>query len=469
VEEDKSEVVESEHPYPNNVEKKWKLDFPGAKQIEITFDEQTRTDYNNDFLRFCKDDKLTEWWGEEKYHGRDRQQNWPGLQSRPPLIIPASSCVVFFKSDYETNDWGFRFTARAHTVTVVAPPERPPLRNYMALLQLYLQGLKALASIIENVPDFVKPASGAITNLLVKAALKTPELTGEYVRKAEPLWFETKHPYDCNEERYETVCIPGAKKLTCIFDPKTASERGCDYLRFYKDDSRGEFWGENQFTGGKDGSSQNWPGVQGNPPLEIPADHFVIYWHTDGSVVDWGWKLKVIPDFGKGDGMATMSTAEVTMRAFYLNEYLYDRPRAQEVPRDLASFEVQPPHRDSDGPLPIGDAGDVGLEEIVLEDGPGPKAAGGVQASAVGRKMGVNFRDAETVQIRAEPRSDATSVATLTAEQTVMVLEEQRDWLKVQREGVEGWVLRREGDLVSDGFAVATDQTTDMGEAQERM
>jgi hypothetical protein len=233
VEEDKMEVVESEHPYPHNLDKRWKLDFPGAKQIEISFDE-ARTDFGNDYVRFLKDGREGEWWGEEKYHGRDRQQNWPGLQGRAPLVVPASSCTVLFHTDSETNDWGFRLTARAHCVRVTEPPERPPLRHHAALVQLYAAGMRALATIIEQVPAFVRPASSVVTQLLVQAALTTPELSGSYAKKAQPLDLETNHPYDCNEDRYELVSFPGASKLLFTFDPRTASERGCDFLRVYK-------------------------------------------------------------------------------------------------------------------------------------------------------------------------------------------------------------------------------------------
>ena len=97
---------------------------------------------------------------------------------------------------------------------------------------------------------------------LTKASIHTHTYSGEYTKKVEPLELESKHPYDCNEERYEVVSFPGAKKLTFVFDPRTCSERGCDYLRIYKDDTRSEYWGENQYTGGKDGSSANWPGLQ---------------------------------------------------------------------------------------------------------------------------------------------------------------------------------------------------------------
>lgn len=43
-------------------------------------------------------------------------------------------------------------------------------------------------------------------------------------------------------------------------------------------------YGETKYTGGKDGHSGNWPGMDGRPPLEIPAGEFFFRWTTDGSV-----------------------------------------------------------------------------------------------------------------------------------------------------------------------------------------
>jgi len=450
-EEDRFEVIESDHPYGNLVDRRWKLDFPGAKQIEVTFDEQTRTDFNNDYVRFLKTDSGTEFWGEEKYHGRDRQQNWPGLQGRQPLIIPAPSCVVLFRTDPEETDWGFKLTARAHVVEVVKPPERPPLLTHVASLQLYMQGIKALSTVISNVPSMIKPASSALTQHLVKASLKPPAHSGDFVKRAEPLSLESKHPYDCNEDQYETISFPGAKKLAVVFDNQTASERGCDYLRFYKDDSRTEIWGESQYTGGKDGSSSNWPGVQGNPPLEIPSDHCVLYWHSDGSVVDWGWLVTFTPDYGKGKGMEGMATAEVEARIFSSFEFLYDQPRRQAIPDALKSFAIE-------AAKVVPDVVDDGLETSYQRRLRLEEEVSRHNGQVLDKNFVLNYRDAETAMVREKPSADAPVLAMLVSDQQVTVIGESRDWLQVKREGVEGWVLRRENDLI---YLVPVDDNND--------
>ena len=140
--------------------------------------------------------------------------------------------------------------------------------------------------------------------------------------------FESKHDYDNSSDIYTPVSIPGATKLFISFDPRTRTERGCgergrargaagmgagagarggwcahtsggarlraDYLRLYKDDTRTAFWGASEFTGGRgDASDDNWPGMKGRPELEIEADNFVMYFHSDGSVNDWGFRMIV--------------------------------------------------------------------------------------------------------------------------------------------------------------------------------
>ena len=73
------------------------------------------------------------------------------------------------------------------------------------------------------------------------------------------------------------------------FDEMTCTESGCDYIKFYKDSGHSDVWGEAQYTGGKDGGSCNWPSIKGRPPLVIPADKFVLFFRTDGSVNCWGY------------------------------------------------------------------------------------------------------------------------------------------------------------------------------------
>lgn len=42
---------------------------------------------------------------------------------------------------------------------------------------------------------------------------------------------------------------------------------------------------------------QNWPGCGGRPALIVPLSDFVLYFHSDGSVEDWGYKFTATPTY----------------------------------------------------------------------------------------------------------------------------------------------------------------------------
>jgi hypothetical protein len=45
-----------------------------------------------------------------------------------------------------------------------------------------------------------------------------------------------------------------------------------------------------RYTGGRNGTPRNYPGIGGIPPLVITGDSFGAAFHSDGSNVDWGFK-----------------------------------------------------------------------------------------------------------------------------------------------------------------------------------
>eukprot|EP01041_Mallomonas_annulata_P011597 gene11597-biopygen5641 len=106
---------------------------------------------------------------------------------------------------------------------------------------------------------------------------------------AESMVFESSHPYSENTDEYTVVEIPGAMGYSISFDPQSCTETNFDFVRFYKDDTHTERWGEDKYSGS--GSSKNFPGCEGRPPLEIPASRFVMYFHSDGSANNWGYKI----------------------------------------------------------------------------------------------------------------------------------------------------------------------------------
>ena len=105
------------------------------------------------------------------------------------------------------------------------------------------------------------------------------------------------------------VAVPGASELRIVFDEQSSTEEGADFLRFYKDKSCASSWGAT-YTGraGASAGRSTWPGKRSSPaPLVIPADSFVLYWKTDGSVTDWGWKLTITPVFPPSSGSCSDS------------------------------------------------------------------------------------------------------------------------------------------------------------------
>lgn len=252
VEELQTHEVESPHPHERGADLQLPLRFPGAKSIEVVFDEQSRTAWGKAHVQFLKEKDSLEWFGKEKYQGRDREQCWAGAHGAPPLVIPAASCVVRFVSDAtEEPDWGFKLTARAHTVREVPPPELPPSYRYAARAQLCMQGTKALAALLQVAPPLGHPAAAAgLLQALVGSALAGGDAVGaggsqargRYRRRATPLELESAHPYSNNIERYEEVAFPGAKRLVVRFDARSSTEKSCDFVRFYKDESRTAYW-----------------------------------------------------------------------------------------------------------------------------------------------------------------------------------------------------------------------------------
>lgn len=105
-------TIESSHPYENNVHTFTEVIIPGAEKIIIEFDPRSQTETGYDYVTFYHDASETEYWGTERYTGRNRDQNWPGV-NRPPLIIPSDHFHLHFHSDSSGVDWGWQFTAHA--------------------------------------------------------------------------------------------------------------------------------------------------------------------------------------------------------------------------------------------------------------------------------------------------------------------------------------------------------------------
>lgn len=103
-------ILESDHPYQNNVNDFSLVCIPGAICYTITFDEKTATEPIHDHIKFYRDEKHIDFYGAKLYSGglSGGTSNWPGIGDRPPLVIQANKFIVHFKSNGTVNGWGFR-------------------------------------------------------------------------------------------------------------------------------------------------------------------------------------------------------------------------------------------------------------------------------------------------------------------------------------------------------------------------
>lgn len=113
--------------------------------------------------------------------------------------------------------------------------------------------------------------------------------------EGEEIIVESAHPYSDSSDEYKTIQVDRAIAYEIVFDNQTCTEPNYDFLTLFKDDSHTDFWGENKYTGGRGGSTRNYPGIEDRPPLTVSAEKFVVYFHSDGSGNDWGYKMTITP------------------------------------------------------------------------------------------------------------------------------------------------------------------------------
>ena len=103
---------------------------------------------------------------------------------------------------------------------------------------------------------------------------------------------ESPHDYQPSTDYYETVRFPGASQIALFFDPNCSTEEEHDYITIYKDQTYTSTWGTQERYSG--GSAAYWPGCNGRPPIIIPTDHFVLYFHSDALLEEWGYRIRAI-------------------------------------------------------------------------------------------------------------------------------------------------------------------------------
>lgn len=133
------------------------------------------------------------------------------------------------------------------------------------------------------------------TKVINTAKQRRDEENSMQLHEIAPLILESDHPYKHNSDDYTIIYVPNAVSYSISFDPQTATESIYDYVKFYHDDTHTVFWGNGKYHGGVGNTSSNWPGVNGRPPLIIPAGRFVVYFKSNTTVNGWGFKMKITP------------------------------------------------------------------------------------------------------------------------------------------------------------------------------
>jgi hypothetical protein len=224
-------VYESSHPYADSLDIYTNISLPGVETMNIIFKNDSRLEQNCDYVRFYKDSRHSEYWGNESYTGRDGTENFPGCGFRPPLEIPADSCVMYFHTDSSGNDWGYHLTVTGTAKVLTNPPEPPTLPQLLSMRLLKMMGMKCLAAVIGTSDYFVKATLRLGPSIMQSALAPLPERSGGNTMK--PVIIESKHPYDNSMDEYQSFTFKGAKRLSISFDPQSQTENGCDYLRLY--------------------------------------------------------------------------------------------------------------------------------------------------------------------------------------------------------------------------------------------
>jgi hypothetical protein len=90
-------------------------------------------------------------------------------------------------------------------------------------------------------------------------------------------------------DEVRSVTVPGCTACMVAFHPMTKTEQNYDYVTFYRDASKPAdgVYGEPKYHGRPQG---NFPGLNGVPPLLIPAATFAVHMKSDGSGNDWGYR-----------------------------------------------------------------------------------------------------------------------------------------------------------------------------------
>jgi hypothetical protein len=221
-------VVQSEHPYPNNMtgdgDHMKEIDCEvmaaeGYRGLKIWFDARSSSETNLDYAQFYLSAEKTD---ADKLGGKycggfgGSAKNYPTRDA--PLVLHSLKIWVRFFSDYSNVDWGWK---------------------------IYAMPTKEVPMMIED--------------------------------SDHQLVFESSHPYSSNANVFHNIEVDGESALV-YFSPETETELNYDYVQFFKDDSHTDVWGV-RYSGGRNGTEKQFPSRE--MPLTIPSNKFVCNFVSD--------------------------------------------------------------------------------------------------------------------------------------------------------------------------------------------
>jgi hypothetical protein len=331
-------------------------------------------------------------------------------------------------------------------------PSPPPYLYYCAINQYNkIFGLQALQNTINSCAWLLLSMNSISKALLSTTLSPVPKLHIPQVLN--PLVIESNHPYEHNLDVYFPVKIKGAKKLSIIFDKNTSTESGCDFVRLYADSSRSNsIPNAEQLSGGKNGSSANWPGLDDQLPLIVEGDSFEIYFHTDGSLNSWGWRMIITPievdnnESESEEEFLKIEPDEAYKSCCYLKELISSADIDIKDTSDY-QFETEQP--------PLKHPSYINMNKYVSNDI--VNVCGAIEEVIVNTgnttwPRGLRVQKNVQLSIRKEPLPGADVVRIINATETdeLLAQREYDDWYLVSHvngEPIEGWVKRRDKDI----------------------
>lgn len=176
--------------------------------------------------------------------------------------------------------------SQPNVVVSAARSQLKPIESYSSYVSTKFD---PNSSKVVNIHKFIKENIGTekLMQLFTFINLATisdtrPVLRSKIEQQFVTKTFESDHPYHDSVNSYETVSFPGAESIMLEFDERCATEIDTDYVKFYRDEKHSTYYGREGGYSGRD-YQRHWPGIDGVPPLIIPASSFVLNFHTDDS------------------------------------------------------------------------------------------------------------------------------------------------------------------------------------------